>query len=247
MAALSEEEARALEEQMRRANSGVSNEFVSGLNISPEQALGLISLLPAMNNYSMQATQLRDTTGIQNQIDEVSRAGSGNYYDYNQIGQEMAGIYAPRVKHSDVSAMSSGQRAGNVLGQTAQMAAAGSTFGPVGGILGGVAGFAKGLIDNLQGSFAEDVHQEYLNLQARKATQNMQNNFAAATENLSDRIARNRSSNVAANGGQIQRKQLSAKDFADVILKRKALNDVTRSSDIMHKRCNGGLMVRIKK
>lgn len=256
-------------DQYRNANAGLANAranfnqldeqsqaqakgLQSGLKSMKGSAIagGALSALSGISNIAgnvSRASQIADTSGIWNQIDDVSRIGAYNYNNFAQLANDYDNAnFNVDIDYDDIRGMNTGEKIGNVGGSVASGAMSGFQ---VGGLWGGIIGAAAGLGAGLGGVFAGDhrarIEENALKGQAAAATDMARQNLTAAHERISENNNRYNMVNSVAKGGQIQRRRQSILEYANKVT-RTPIQRERRASGIVSMKCNGGVMVRLK-
>lgn len=235
------------------ADEGVSAEdydyFNSGLkSVKGQAALGatIAGLQGAaqLAGGAISAAQLRDTSSIEGEIADLSRAGNYNYNNFEQLSNDYAQTdFNPSFTYQDIRGMTTGQQVGNVATSALSGAATGFQIGgPWGALVGGVAGLGAGLGGVLTGNARARAKQNALEMDAMIAQDAAQENFQAAHERIREAQNRRGAVNMVANGGKIERKQLTMKEFADRVLTKKG----APAQKIIRTKGEGGTIIRIK-
>lgn len=181
--------------------------------------------------------------------------GNRNYGSFDQINNDMNNaVFGKRFSTRDVLGRTDGQQAlgvaSNALSGTAYGATAGSMFGPVGTAIGAGAGLLIGAIPSLftagEAKRKASIMRDYYNLQSQASDQAAITNYNSAYERLNDNNNRLRQINVSANGGKVEKKPLTLKEFADKVLSNQN-RDATRAAGIIRQHKDGGTVIRIKK
>lgn len=260
-------------DQYRNANAGLANARSNWNQLddgAKAQAEGLQSGLKSMKgsaiaggaiaglsgvsnilNTSLNAAKIQDTSQYQNQIDDLSRAGAFNYNNFDQLANDMSMTdFNVGIDYDDIRGMGGSgvtkEKVGAVGGSALSGAATGLQIaGPWGALVGGVIGAGAGLAGVLGGDQKARIQEDYLNLQAQRAQDAAQQNFAAAHEMISENNNRYNMVNAVAKGGQIQRRRQSILEYANKVT-RTPIQRERRASGIVSMKCNGGVMVRLK-
>lgn len=238
--AANDDDSGYLMDQALRAQQGqaVAGGLITGLT-------GATTLL----SNAFKDSQIRDTSMIEGQIDDLRNAGNYNYNNYDQLANDYAqtNFGGPNFSYQDIRGMTTGQQVGSV----ATSALSGAVTGlQIGGPWGALAGLAVGGLTGLGGVFAGNsrakAQQEYLNLQSDMAAETAQQNFAAAHERIGDNIHRQNAINAVKYGGPISRQQ-SIQQFADRVLgKGGCMQREHRPSNVQRIMKNGGCVYRVK-
>jgi hypothetical protein len=224
-------------------NAGM--DFGSGI----ESGLAILNGATGIINNFQQLNSIADTSQQQHQIDQMGSLGRYNVNSFDAINNQYGQLdqMQPNLDYDTIRGGSTAERIGGV----ASSALTGATTGfQVGGLYGAVAGGVLGLGAGIGGWLSGDqkAEDELKRLQVeRDITQGKAlQNINARMEELADYNFRNEVPRVRAEGGKIERKQTSLKDFADSISKRQR-SDTTRSAGIVREYCNGGVKIRIKR
>lgn len=232
------------------------NALASGLKSMKGSAVagGIISGISGASNIlstSLGAAKIQDTSRYQNQIADLSRAGAFNYNNYDQLANDMAmtdfnvGIDYDKIRGMGGKGVTK-EKIGAVGSSALSGAATGLQIGgPWGAAIGAVVGGGAALAGILSGDKKAQIEEGYLNLQAQRAQISANENFDAAHERISDTNNRYNMVNAVANGGQIKRRKQSIMEYADKVTRTPHLRE-QRPFGIVSKKCNGGIMVRLK-
>lgn len=199
--------------------------------------------LTGIASTTLQSARINDTPEFDRQVADLYNIGTASYYNPQQLADEYARMsFVPNQSLEQIRGMNGWQKAGAIGSSTLQGALTGAS---VGGIWGAVAGAGVGLLSGVGGVVAGDINARnkynFNNISAELATNAAQANTGAASETLRRQQARERELNSNAKGGKIERRQLDIQEFANLVLKRK-----TGSPSLVHQKCKGGTMVRIK-
>ena len=196
---------------------------------------------------AMQAGQIQDTTGIRNQLDDLSRVGSYGYNNFDELANEYANAsISPDINYDDIRGMSAGQKVANVGSSALSGAAAGMQIGgPWGAAIGGVIGAGASLAGILSGNQKARIEENYLNSQARVSEASAMSNLEAAHENILDRNNRKGAINVVAKGGKIDRSQ-SITSYANKHFSKPRQKSYNCGGRITRTRGDGGVTIRIR-
>lgn len=225
------------------------NSILTGQKFNAAASGAVAGLGAASQIYSTanDLAQIADTTQYQNMISDMDYIGRGTYNNVGQIASEYERTSTPSFEYDDIRGASGLQRAGQIGSSALAGASAGMTIGgPWGAAIGGAIGLGAGLIGNFTGNRKARTETAFLNNQAELATATANQNLSAGHENLRRYQFRNATSHIVADGGKIERKQESLKQFADRVMRQRRNNDITHSSGIVRQRCKGGTMIRIK-
>lgn len=212
---------------------------------------GITSLGGLASIYSA-SEPLRAINNTGNQlldIQEIGNFGERNYSNYDQLQSEYESLqsYQPDLSFDTIRGSNKSDRIKGILGSAAAGASAGSFAGPYGILAGAGIGAATGIVSDVAGNAKANIERDYLSIQNNIANNQKKSGLEYNTDRIAD--LQNRSSIVhrAEKGGQIQRKPVSAKEFADAVLNKQRKSDTTKSSNIVRQHCKGGTMIRIKR
>lgn len=193
---------------------------------------------------AQQGAHINDTSMYEGQIEDLSRAGNYNYNNYAQLEHDYAQTaFNPEFNYQDIRGMTTGQQVGNVASSVLSGASTGMTIGgPWGALVGGVVGLGTGLGGVLTGNARAKAKQEALEASALVAQDASQANFEAAHERIREEQNRRGAVNMVAGGGKIERKQLTAKEFAAKVMTGKG----EAPARIIRSKGEGGTIVRIR-
>ena len=203
-----------------------------------------VGMINTANNLS----QIADTSMYEDAIDERGRIGQYGYNSFGQIANDYDTLsYMPDISYDSIRGMTDGQKVGNVLQSAMTGASAGAQIGGLwGGIAGGALGIASGIGGWVTGDRKAKSQQTYLKNQADLANQSALSNLNAANESLIERNDRKGAVRSVADGGKIDRVQMSVDEF----IRKSKSSPVRRSGgnamSVVRKRTDGGVMVRIK-
>ena len=225
------------------------NLFNSALKGQQGSALagGIVTGLTGLTTLAagaQQASHINDTSMVEGQIDDLSRAGNYNYNNFAQLSNDYAQTnLIPEINYEDIRGMSKGQQVGNVATSALTGASAGLQIGgPIGAAVGGALGLGAGLYGVLSGNRKAQDKADYLKASALVAQEAAQTNFESAHERIREENNRRGAINVVANGGQINRRQMSMKEFSDRVLTKKG----TPANKIIRTKGEGGTVIRIR-
>lgn len=227
---------------MDNAKSDMLNTGISG-------GLAVLGGLEDIASNALKASHINDTPQYDWQINQLSQIGNRNYNTYDDIAQDYSlASLTPNVDFNTVRGMSTGQKIGSVATSTITGATTGLS---VGGPWGALAGAVVGLGGGLAGVFAGDANArqkvDELNTNAKIAQNRAMKNLSGATERLTDYNFRQAVSNIAKDGGKIERKQMSIEEFAQRALSRPRMREHTVNTGFVREHCKGGTMIRFKK
>lgn len=235
-------------------NSDVYNMAMRSLNAQQGQALASGSLA-ALNGATQiigatkNNAQLADLTTQRGLIQDLMDTGVQDYNSFDQIANDYSNVEVsvPDLSFDTIRGGSTAERVGNTLSSTLSGASAGMTIGgPIGAAVGAATGLVSGIGSWIVGDNRARRMQGILQNQYDTAKAISRMNLQTSTDNLKDRQYRFNYANRAAEGGKIEKKEMSVKEFADMVLKAQRANTITHSSGIVRKHCNGGTMIRIK-
>lgn len=212
----------------------------------------MASVLGGVSSVYSASEPLRAINNTGNQlldIQEIGNFGERNYNNYDQLQSEYESLqsYQPDLSFDTIRGSNEGDRLKGILGSAAAGASAGSFAGPYGILAGGAIGGAVGLVSNEMGNHKARIEKDFLGVQNDIANRQAKIGLNYNTDNLSDLQSRSAMVHRAEKGGQIQRKPISAKEFADAVLNKQRKSDTTKSSNVVRQHCKGGTMIRIKK
>jgi len=213
-----------------------------------EGSLAILGGASSLVGMSKGLADINDTSYIEGGIDDISRIGRRNYSSFGEMVSDYDRLRSSGVdiNYDDIRGASTREQIGGILSSTASGATTGLTVGgPWGALIGGVVGLGAGALGAISGNDAARRKEEQLRSSAQTATFLAQNNLNSAAERYSESQFRNRM-NISKNGGEIER-SLTVKEFADKVLGNQRRNDITHSSGLMIRKCNGGTMIRIKR
>lgn len=227
------------------------NSFLKGQQ-GQAVAGGVIAGLGGLTNIATTATgltKINDTTGYQNQIDDIGRIGATNYNSIDQLSADYARLATaqPQFEYEDIRGMNTGQKLAGVGSAALSGATTGLQIGgPWGALIGGVIGAGAGIGGWLEGDKAARNEERRLKQNAIVANENANENLQAAGERMADYHFRSGISNIAKSGGQL-RKQETIEQFASRVLRKPRQRSSSPSNRIVHQHCAGGTMIRFKK
>ena len=204
---------------------------------------GLSSIIGGMTK----SMEIADTSEYHNQIDDLSRLGSGGYSSYDQIMSDYGQLNSINLPDLQaIRGMSDGEKAGSVISSTLTGASTGLT---VGGPWGAAAGAVVGLGAGLAGVFAGDAkarnEQKGLMLDMQFAQNNAKKNLDSALESQANYQFRSGLSHVARDGGKISRQQ-SLEEFAARALRKPKVR-ASEPRSFVRQHTEGGTMIRFKR
>lgn len=195
---------------------------------------------------------IADTTQMDNTLASMADVGSSGYGSFDDISQDATRMSqldnSLDLSYSTIRGKSDAELAGGVLSNAASGAMAGLQIGgPWGALAGGVIGLGSGIAGALTGNAAARTKQAIAALDRKEATLRGRENIASSSDALRERSFRNAYANRAASGGQLKRKVISIREFADTVLDRQREADRTHSTGLLRRHCKGGTMIRIKR
>lgn len=204
--------------------------------------------LASIGGSAIQASQINDTSGFSNQIDDLGRVGTFGYNNYDEIARDYQRTdFDQSIDYDDIRGMSLGQKIGNVGTNALSGAATGMQIaGPWGALAGGVVGAGASLAGILSGDKKARTEEGFLNAKADMASDMALNNLNAAHERLADINDRKGVVNAVAKGGQIDRRQMTLKQFMDSKTRKPAVRSERSFGNITRSYCNGGVKFRIR-
>lgn len=212
---------------------------------------GITSLGGLASIYSA-SEPLRAINNTGNQlldIQEIGNFGERNYSNYDQLQSEYESLqsYQPDLSFDTIRGSNKSDRIKGILGSAAAGASAGSFAGPYGILAGAGIGAATGIVSDVAGNAKANIERDYLSIQNDIANNQKKSGLEYNTDRIADLQNRSNIVHRAEKGGQIQRKPVSAKEFADAVLNKQRKSDTTKSSNIVRQHCKGGTMIRIKR
>lgn len=204
--------------------------------------------LASIGGSAVQASQINDTSGFSNQIDDLSRVGTFGYNNYDEIARDYQRTnFDQSIDYDDIRGMSLGQKIGNVGTNALSGAATGMQIaGPWGAAAGAVIGAGASLAGILSGDQKARTEEGFLNAKADMASDMALNNLNAAHERLADISDRKGVMNSVAKGGQIDRRQMTLKQFMDSKTRKPSVRSERSFGNITRSYCNGGVKFRIR-
>lgn len=225
-----------------------NNQFNAGkLNAGIGMGLSALQGIDSLASQAVNNSRINDQSQYYNMLDGISRVGTGNYNDYGQLMNEQQRLgNVGSQEYDDIRGMTGAQKVGSIASSTLTGLTAGSAFGPVGTAVGAGIGFLSGAISTMTGDANARSEYEFGNAIRKQAIAQGQENVNAAKNYMDMTNSHRNIMRSRAEGGKIEKKQLTVKEFADLVLNRQRSNDSSRSAGIVHRKCNGGTMVRIK-
>lgn len=200
-------------------------------------------------NTSMDMAQIEDTSMQHNQIDSMATIGTGDYGSYNDILTDYTRLsqIQPDTSYDSIRGGSTIERIGGVGKNIASGAMTGWQVGGIwGAIAGAGAGLGTGIGSWITGNQNATAESSLLKAEENNNQQIAQNNIMKSTDKMANNQFSNMYRNRKAEGGRLK-KQADLRSFADAIMNRRKVADVTRSIGVEKKYVDGGLMIRIKK
>lgn len=189
---------------------------------------------------------IADTSQQQGMIDDIARRGLYGYNSYNQWANDYSELPQPDLSFDTIRDINDWEKAGNVLSSGIAGATAGAQVGGLwGGVAGGLAGLGYGAYNWITGDQKARTEQQAKRNALASAEAISLHNREAQGERLRDMDNRQKAVRLNADGGRIERRMVSAKEFADQVLGKKRTGS-QYSSGIIRQHCKGGTMVRIK-
>lgn len=220
---------------------------MADINKIMDKGLALLNGLTGIAGSVNSLTNLGNTYQQDGMIAGLDSIGS-NLASYDDIASGYAMLQnQPKYNYNQIRNADTREKVGGVLQSVGSGAMAGSTFGPWSTAIGAVTGLGAGLYGVAAGDEAARTTQDTGRLNALIATNHAMENLNASSEYTADQIHRQRVANLNAGGGKIERRQLTAKEFADRVLGRQKSRPVSASSGLVIKKCDGGTMIRIKR
>lgn len=208
---------------------------------------GLTGIAQLLGNASQYA-DIGDTSSYQSRIGSIYDIGTANYNNFDQLANDYNEAQnSISFDKDEIRGMNAGQKWGALGSSVLSGASTGAAIGgPWGALAGGLVGAGTAAYGILSGNKRAETEYAILDNNAKQAASAARLNLDAAHDRVSDMNFRTSVSNFAKRGGQIERKQQTLAEFADRVLKAQHTSDRTHSAGIVHKKCNGGTMVRIK-
>ena len=199
---------------------------------------------------SLRSAQIADTSRYDNALSDMRQIGTQDYSTYGQVVSDYDRLLASQqnVDARDIRGMNTGQKIGSIASTTASGAMTGLTVGgPWGALAGAVVGLGSGVggvVAGDQKAAREAMRLRYAQEDALMAsTMNLNN----AMEGLQDYNFRQGVAHRVAEGGPIERRQQSLKEFAANALRKPHAPEDYERNGIVRKKCDGGIMIRLKR
>ena len=228
---------------IRRRSFGTNRGFDFGSFAS--KGLSLLSGASDLASNVMNASQIGDTSLYDSQINSLNSLGYSPYSSYEQALGDYSQLGSFDVESSDIRGMNLGQKIGSVGSAALTGATAGSAFGPWGTLIGGVVGAGAGLGGVLLGDINAEREAARLSNESYLADNDARRRLEDRTENLTQYNFNSGIANMAERGGKIK-KQQSLDEFAARVLKRPRVR-YSNNTGVIRQRCNGGIMIRVKR
>lgn len=217
-------------------------------------AVSGLTALAQIGSISSDLSSIKDQSQYKNAVNDLSGLGKNGYgsfdqaiSDYNNFGN-MSAQLQQNNDYDSIREMSTGQQIGKIGNATATGALAGlSVAGPVGAAVGAGVGLLASGAGALYGSNAAKLTQGLNTQRAANATAIAQTNMQAGVDALKEKTSKLNYSNRKEEGGLINRKQLSAQEFIDRMLKRPNFSNRQVSSPVVRTHGDGGTIIRIKR
>lgn len=236
------------------SNPADSANLASGLKAMRANAAlgaGLTALGGATQIYDIanNISQVRDISGHKTLLDEYGRIGANNYSSQEDIDAEWERLNnIVSITKEDLRGATKGQKWGSVGSAALAGAAAGTAINPgIGTAVGAGLGAIAAGVGVLTGDRANDRNYRYLSLYDDVSHESAQLNLNAAQENYNENLYRQRAVNIGANGGPMPKKLPSMGDFANKVLSQRSATPNGRRNTIVRQKCDGGMLIRIKR
>lgn len=231
-------------DQYRKASSGIgrANAAIGGVMTGIGGAEQILS-----NAFT--ASRVNDVPQYDWSINQLGQIGNGSYNSFEELSRDYANsLFFPDIQYDDIRGMNGWQKAGNIGTSALSGATTGLTVGgPWGALIGGLIGAGAGAIGVIAGDINAGRKEEDYRSRALLAQGDAQSNLNAAHERLTDYRFRSGVAHAVANGGNIQRGRQTLQQFAKKVLKEYNTRDSSVPDSIIHRKCKGGTMVRIKR
>lgn len=200
-------------------------------------------------NTSLSMAQIADTSAQHNQINSMTELGNSDYSSYGDILTDYTRLSQinPDISYDTVRGGSTTERIGGVGKSIASGAMTGLQVGGCwGALVGGIVGAGAGIGGWIAGNQNAKAETALLKAEYNNDYQIARNNIVKSTDKMADNQFSNMYRNRMAEGGRLK-KQADLRSFADAIMNRRKVADVTRSAGIEKEYVDGGLMIRIKR
>ena len=175
---------------------------------------------------------------------------NGEFGSLDQLAAEYAraGRYnVPKYNAEDFVATPM-ETTANIASYAGSLASVGSMIDPLYGTLGGaIIGGAYGAIKTAEDNNEIRDRIRTINTANRLSYQNTQNRLGYSADVLQDNLFRQSEAHAVANGGKIERKQMTIKDFENMVMKNKLSANTERcGGQIVRTYCKGGVKISFK-
>lgn len=215
-----------------------------------EQVTQLVGTGLQLANNAVSSAQIKDTSGYQNQIDQLKGIGNQRYNDFDAIEQDYQQIdnLMPDVNYDSIRGVNELGEFGSVLSSGISGASAGfSIGGPWGAAAGAIIGAGTGLVGVLAGDSKAALETGRLHNEADAARLRATQNLDRRREELRDYRFSQGAMNVASEGGPVYRRTQSIQEFAKRALGTPRRKEETSSFRIVRQACDGGVRIRLKR
>ena len=216
------------------------------LNAAAAGGIAGLSGLTGILSNAVNASKIKeDTPWFDARVDELNRVGSTEYLTNEQVLNGYSNLAsAPVQDYDEVRNMTSGQKLANAGSSILQGASTGFSIGGWWGALaGGVVGGLASLEGIRQGDEKARLKVMEDNMNSQIAMNNANMNLAYNLQRVKNLNYRDDYANVGKDGGKMERKQMSIRDFADIATGRKRDYPVR----IARVHCNGGVKIKINR
>ena len=232
-------------------DAGIYDSLSGGLKSMKQNAYvgGGLSLLGGATQIATTANglaQTQATPAFDASVDDLGRVGSYNYNNFGQIANDYAQTdFNPSVTEQEVRGLTRGQKWAGIGNAALAGASAGNMIGgPVGAAVGGALGAGIAGFATLSGDQAAKIDHQFKMNNAARAADAAYANLGAAHERIANRQNRDNTVRMVRRGGRIQRQSLI--DYTNKVLGVVPRAERLRQMNIVHKKCSGGTMVRLK-
>lgn len=215
-----------------------------------EQVMQLVGSGLQLASNAVSSAQIKDTSGYQNQIDQLKGIGNQRYNDFDAIEQDYQQIdnLMPDVNYDSIRGVNELGEFGSVLSSGLSGASAGfSVGGPWGAAAGAIIGAGTGLVGVLTGDSKAALETGRLQNEADAARLRATQNLDRRREELRDYRFSQGAMNVASEGGMIQKRTQSIQEFAKRALGTPRRKEETSTFRIVRQACDGGVRIRLKR
>ena len=218
-------------------------------NVASKTLAGIEGVTGLASGF-MQASRIADTSAQQNIIDRMNNMSQQNYGTFDQLNNAYSYInnLQPDLNLGTIRGMNAGQKAGNILTSAITGASTGlSVGGPWGALGGAIVGLGTGIGGVLAGDNAAESEQR--RLQNRLALAQAYSGYKKTSqeEKIADSNYRGEISIASEYGGQIHRRQLTMREFADMTEGKKIPAQKKPIVGVVREMCDGGIRIRIKR